>query len=431
MAVNELLERPVALKLTNVKKVYRLGQFSSSTLKEELQRRREERKERKEGKVKKESESSRILPDNTFLALNDINLTIYEGEAVGIIGKNGAGKSTLLKLISRVTAPSAGEIEIYGRVTSMLEVGTGFHYEMTGKENIYLNGAILGMTKDEIDSKLEDIIDFSEVRDFIDTPVKRYSSGMYVKLGFSVAAHLESEIIIMDEVLAVGDMEFQTKCLDKMKEVVEKEGRTVLYVSHNMNTIKRLCSRCIVLDEGGIVFDGNVDEAINIYFGSDKTSKVFIDYREIERLPWLTDTKARFISAEIVGKNNTSFLRGDRMNLRFIWQNDKDIQNLSLRVEVLSTEKTAVGTAFLYDFYSGRKGETGEVEVELDLSYLASETYTLNYVLFEKNEYGINCNVDCVYGHKFTIEPDGIINWDTRYWGRVVLPDLKVRREEI
>ena len=174
------------------------------------------------------------------------------GDALGIIGHNGAGKSTLLKLLSRVTAPTAGSISYNGRITSMLEVGTGFHGELTGRENIYMNGAILGMTKKEIDAKMEQIIDFSEVRQFIDTPVKRYSSGMYVKLAFSVAAHLDSEIMIMDEVLAVGDMAFQKKCLDKMREAADKEGRTVLYVSHNMNTIRQLCDRCIVLEHGRI-----------------------------------------------------------------------------------------------------------------------------------------------------------------------------------
>ena len=177
------------------------------------------------------------------MALNGVDLTVYKGEALGIIGGNGAGKSTMLKLLSRVTAPTEGEIDIYGRIASMLEVGTGFNGEMTGRENVYLNGAILGMTKAEIDAKMEQIIEFSEVREFIDTPVKRYSSGMYVKLAFSVAAHLDSEIMIMDEVLAVGDMAFQKKCLDKMRDAAKQEGRTVLYVSHNMDTIRQLCDR--------------------------------------------------------------------------------------------------------------------------------------------------------------------------------------------
>ena len=175
------------------------------------------------------------------MALNGVSLKVHKGEALGIIGGNGAGKSTLLKLLSRVTSPTEGKITLNGRIASMLEVGTEFHGDLTGRENVYMNGAILVMTKAEIDSKMDDIIEFSEVRDFIDTPVKRYSSGMYVKLAFSVAAHLDSEIMIMDEVLAVGDMAFQKKCLDKMKSAVKESGKTVLYVSHNMNTIRQLC----------------------------------------------------------------------------------------------------------------------------------------------------------------------------------------------
>ena len=234
--------REIAVKIQGVKKRYKLGQIGGGTLQADLQS--------WWAKVRgKEDPNTKIgenrIAGETFMALNGIDLTIYEGERVGIIGRNGAGKSTLLKLLSRVTAPTEGDIDIYGRITSMLEVGTGFNGEMTGRENIYMNGAILGMTKAEIDSKMEDIIEFSEVRDFIDTPVKRYSSGMFVKLAFSVAAHLDSEIMIMDEVLAVGDMSFQKKCLDKMREVADTEGRTILYVSHNMNTIRRLCDRCI------------------------------------------------------------------------------------------------------------------------------------------------------------------------------------------
>ena len=255
--------REVAIRLSGVKKRYKLGQIGGGTLQADLQSwwARVRGKEDPNTKIGQEQR----LVGQTFMALNGIDLTVYKGEALGIIGANGAGKSTMLKLLCRVTAPTEGEIDLYGRVSSMLEVQTGFNGEMTGRENIYMRGAILGMTKAEIDAKIEQIIDFSEVRDFIDTPVKRYSSGMSVKLGFSVSAHLDSEIIIMDEVLAVGDMAFQKKCIDKMREAAKQEGRTVLYVSHNMNTIRQLCDRCIVLDKGKIVFDGDVEEAISIY----------------------------------------------------------------------------------------------------------------------------------------------------------------------
>ena len=233
---NKQENRPVAIHLSGVKKMYKLGQIGGGTLTADLQSwwARVRGKEDPNTKIG----TDQRLVGKTFMALNGVDLTIYKGEALGIIGTNGAGKSTLLKLLSRVTAPTEGEIDIYGRITSMLEVGTGFHGEMTGRENVYLNGAILGMTKAEIDAKMDQIIEFSEVGDFIDTPVKRYSSGMYVKLAFSVAAHLDSEIMIMDEVLAVGDMKFQHKCLGRMGDAADNEGRTVLYVSHNMNTVR-------------------------------------------------------------------------------------------------------------------------------------------------------------------------------------------------
>lgn len=242
-----------AIKISNVKKKYRLGQIGGATLQADLQSWWSRVRHKEDPNLKVDFDQRLIGTE--FLALNDINLTIRKGESVGIIGGNGAGKSTLLKLISRVTAPTEGTIEVNGRIASMLEVGTGFHPEMTGLENIYLNGAILGMTDKEIEEKVEDIIDFSEVRDFIDTPVKRYSSGMYVKLAFSVAAHLNAEILIMDEVLAVGDVKFQQKCLQKMKDASVREGKTVLYVSHNMSTIRQLCDRVIVLKEGKVQFE--------------------------------------------------------------------------------------------------------------------------------------------------------------------------------
>ena len=235
MSANE--KRPV-IEVTGLKKQYKLGQIGGGTLTHDLQ----SWWARVRGK---EAPNTVIGTDQrlfgqTFMALNGVDLTVYQGEALGIIGRNGAGKSTLLKLLSRITAPTEGEIKIRGRVASMLEVGTGFHPEMTGRENVYLNGAILGMTRAEIDAKMAEIIEFSEVGDFIDTPVKRYSSGMFVKLAFSVAAHLDSEIMIMDEVLAVGDMKFQKKCLTKMRQAARRDGKPVHYVSHNKATIRDL-----------------------------------------------------------------------------------------------------------------------------------------------------------------------------------------------
>lgn len=208
--------------------------------------------------------------DSVFLALKDVSFEVNEGEVLGIIGKNGAGKSTLLKILSQITEPTSGKIEINGHVASLLEVGTGFHPELSGRENIYMNGTILGMTRREIDSKLDEIIEFSGVEKFIDTPVKFYSSGMKVRLGFSVAAHLEPEILIIDEVLAVGDFEFQKKCLGKMNDVAG-QGRTVLFVSHQMDAITRICTRVVLLENGELFFNGNSGIAVKRYLGQEES----------------------------------------------------------------------------------------------------------------------------------------------------------------
>ena len=206
-----------------------------------------------------------------FWALNDINFEVNKGEIIGIIGRNGAGKSTLLKILSKITPPTKGEIKINGRVGSLLEVGTGFHPELTGRENIFLNGAILGMTRHEIAKKFDQIVEFSGIEKFLDTPVKYYSSGMYVRLAFSVAAHMEPDILIVDEVLAVGDAEFQKKCLGKMEEVTKQKGRTILFVSHNMSAIEKLCNRCILLDSGNIIKEGRSKDVIDFYL-NDKSN---------------------------------------------------------------------------------------------------------------------------------------------------------------
>lgn len=250
------------IRVKNLSKQYALGgeQKQYVTLRESLIE-----TARKPLKILKDKQSEKA---NEFWALKDINFEVMPGEVVGIIGRNGAGKSTLLKILSRITEPTTGHIELYGRVGSLLEVGTGFHPELTGRENIYLNGAILGMRQTEIAKKFDEIVDFAEIEEFLDTPVKRYSSGMYTRLAFAVAANLEPEILIVDEVLAVGDAEFQKKCLGKMKSVSDKEGRTVLFVSHQMGAVRQLCQRGIYLSGGEINFIGSADEAINFYLSS-------------------------------------------------------------------------------------------------------------------------------------------------------------------
>lgn len=221
------------------------------------------------GQLRKAQREAAESGEEEFWALKDVSFEIRRGERVGIIGRNGAGKSTLLKILSRITEPTTGRVEIRGRVASLLEVGTGFHPELTGRENIYLNGAILGMTRREIRSKFDEIVDFAEVEKFLDTPVKRYSSGMYVRLAFAVAAHLEPEILVVDEVLAVGDASFQKKCLGKMEDVSLGSERTVLFVSHNMEAISRLCPRTVYFQQGGISFDGDTAQSVKSYFQVD------------------------------------------------------------------------------------------------------------------------------------------------------------------
>jgi lipopolysaccharide transport system ATP-binding protein len=252
--------RPI-VKVENLGKQYRLGGAESAyeTLREALVR----AAQAPFGRWRRDADDGRFL-----WALKGVNFEVRPGEVVGIIGRNGAGKSTLLKVLSRITEPTTGRVELYGRVGSLLEVGTGFHPELTGRENIFLNGAILGMRREEIAQKFDEIVAFSEIEKFLDTPVKRYSSGMYVRLAFAVAAHLESEIMIVDEVLAVGDAKFQRKCLGKLGDV-KKMGRTILLVSHNMPNILRLCERVILLDRGEVVADGGPDEVIGVYMNTD------------------------------------------------------------------------------------------------------------------------------------------------------------------
>lgn len=252
-----------------------------------------------------------------FWALQDISFDVQEGEVLGIIGRNGAGKSTLLKVLSRITEPTTGQITLRGRVASLLEVGTGFHPELSGRENIFMNGAILGMTRQEIRSKFDEIVAFAEVERFIDTPVKRYSSGMYVRLAFAVAAHLEPEILLIDEVLAVGDVEFQKKCLGKMGEIARTGGRTVLFVSHNLGSVKQLCSKAILLDRGKVAFQGPVEETVNQYLANSKPASAYVRLRD-PVAPFGVDDVAHFTAISLHdsdGNPKDNFVIGDDLHI--------------------------------------------------------------------------------------------------------------------
>ena len=423
--------REVAIRLSGVKKKYKLGQIGGGTLTADLQ----SWWARVRGK---EDPNSMIGTDQrligqTFMALNGIDLTVYKGEALGIIGGNGAGKSTMLKLLCRVTAPTEGDIDIYGRIASMLEVGTGFNGEMSGRENVYMNGAILGMTKAEIDAKMEDIIEFSEVREFIDTPVKRYSSGMFVKLAFSVAAHLDSEIMIMDEVLAVGDMAFQKKCLTKMRSAAKQDGRTVLYVSHNMNTIRQLCDRCIVLDKGRVIFEGDVDDAIELYMSASHSEWAegqteFNLTNAISRSPY-TACDAKITYLKLLDKDFALYRIGEHLRMQLRVHSNKAFKDLRLRLELRYSDDTPVGTMPMVSL--GHVGENQDTEflVDFDTSSLTNGKFRVDTVLFEMDDVGNSYDEELLLpAFFFEVQDSEDIVWNQTNWGHVRFPEAKVQR---
>ncbi|MFV0530357.1 MAG: polysaccharide ABC transporter ATP-binding protein [Flavobacteriales bacterium] len=314
----------LALKAENISKQYRLGQVGTGTLSHDLNRfwHRVRGKEDPYLKIGEANDRSTKGESEYVWSLRDINFEIEQGDAVGIIGRNGAGKSTLLKLLSKVTKPTTGKMYTKGRVASLLEVGTGFHPEMTGRENIYLNGAILGMTRKEITRKFDEIVDFSGVERYIDTPVKRYSSGMYVRLAFAVAAHLESEILIIDEVLAVGDAEFQKKCLGKMNDVSKGEGRTILFVSHQMGSIATLCKKGIFLENGKLISFGKIDDIIEKYTMSGIS--------DLAKYIATNHDKSFFVESCELLRNNiqcNEFLNNDTATARIILKNKDKVKN--------------------------------------------------------------------------------------------------------
>ncbi|TYZ29822.1 ABC transporter ATP-binding protein [Selenomonas caprae] len=415
----------IAIKIENLKKQYTLGAIGGRTLNAELQ----SWWARKCGKEDPNLKLGQDYADfgESFYALNGINLEIKQGEAVGIIGGNGAGKSTMLKILSRVTAPTEGDVWINGRIASMLEVGTGFHGELTGRENIYMNGAILGMTKKEVDQKMESIIDFSECRQFIDTPVKRYSSGMYVKLAFAVASHLDAEIMIMDEVLAVGDMAFQKKCLGKMSDEAHG-GKTVLYVSHNMATIRNLCTRCIVLDKGRMIFDGEVEKAIDVYMnGVASDLRINYNFDGKKRSALERGTKIYIHDFSFVGKKIAKYFSSEKMKFCLKIEGKEDITDLRIRLEIRTIDGTNVGMSESLPLINIRKGETLVERYCFDIANLAEGSYTLRLTLFELNDLGYHKGLDetteLIYFD--VVEDDNNrTNWLPQYWGQVKLPSV-------
>ena len=419
--------KEVAIKIEHVSKQYRLGSIGGGTLKGDLQSWIAHMR----GKEDPNSIIGSKQPSKTgerFLALDDINLSVKKGEAIGIIGHNGAGKSTLLKLLSRVTAPTSGTISYNGRIASMLEVGTGFHPELTGRENVYMNGAILGMTKTEISSKMDQIIEFAEMSRFIDTPVKRYSSGMYVKLAFSVAAHLDSEIMIMDEILAVGDMKFQQKCLGRMGDAANEEGRTVLYVSHNMSTIRRLCTRCIVLDHGKLIYDGNVEKAIGIYSDCQTKTQYHYDFSQQKRLAE-KQMNLQFLSLDVLNSPEEEIKSGDSIKTVVHCKANTDFSNMGIRMEIFTPDGSVAGAMLSECCISAKAGESFDLYLEVNTSHLAPGNYRFDMLAFQRNSFGTESWCDRVSG-ALVIElyktNDSDLEWLPQYWGHTRFNDILI-----
>ena len=343
-----------AIEFNNISKLYRLGLVSTGTLAHDLKRWWTINVRRKEDpylKIGETNDRSTKGESDYVWALKDIDFKVEQGDVVGIIGKNGAGKSTLLKLLSKVTAPTTGEIRARGRIGSLLEVGTGFHPEMTGRENIYMNGAILGMTKAEIDRKLDEIVDFSGCERYIDTPVKRYSSGMMVRLGFAVAAHLDPEILVVDEVLAVGDAEFQKKAIGKMQDVSRGEGRTVLFVSHNMNSIRALCMNGILLNNGKIQCVGEIEKVVSEYLTSNKVNdiKKKVIVSDAHRIYAANHEKGILFESFEFGKDNPIYASDEEIELLITLKSASSVSGARINCTIFDKGDNPIGTCSSFE----------------------------------------------------------------------------------
>ncbi|MEE9409094.1 MAG: ABC transporter ATP-binding protein [Polaribacter sp.] len=385
------------LKVENLSKQYRLGTVGTGTIGHDLNRFFAKIRGKEDPYLKIGESNDRTSKGNSdyVWALKDIDFEVKKGEVLGIIGKNGAGKSTLLKILSKVTGPTTGSIKYNGRIASLLEVGTGFHPEMTGRENVFLNGAILGMTTKEIDDKLDEIISFSGCERYIDTPVKRYSSGMTVRLAFAVAAHLEPDILIVDEVLAVGDAEFQKKAIGKMQDISNSDGRTVLFVSHNMSAIKNLCSRVVVLENGTVKFDGETDKALESYLARDIETNHSVFFKKDDK----KEKMVEFVSVNLKNQNlkiTKDFSIGDTLNIEFVVRNNSDEIKIESSVQIKSNEDVPIfhimGRDSNYEFSLDKKEESFVVSIE-DIR-LFPGIYTINLTCIGLSGLQIFDNID-------------------------------------
>jgi lipopolysaccharide transport system ATP-binding protein len=416
------MSKPI-ISVHNISKRYKLGTIGASTMRDEVEAFFARFKKPKSPATSHSLPATAPTGASEFWALRDVSFDVQPGEVLGIIGRNGAGKSTLLKILSRITEPTSGEIRVRGRIASLLEVGTGFHPELSGRENIFLNGAILGMTKAEIRAKFDEIVDFAGVEQFIDTPVKRYSSGMYVRLAFAVAAHLEPEILIVDEVLAVGDAEFQKKCLGKMKDVAG-HGRTILFVSHNMTSIAALCGRGIYMKNGMVDRVGDIDSIIKRYMeeSSVKEDSSITDLR----LPNMGN-ELEFTSIEMVGMRSNPFY-GETLAFDLHIHSHRDLEDLSIASSIFNRSGSCIGTLFCPSRFSIKAHQTKHLRLKIRNHKLAPDIYYMGFSIgnggFDKQRH----DFDIVIGRPhFEIQPHSenhtYITWQSTHWGQIHFED--------
>ncbi len=411
-------EKPIVLKIENIKKRYKIKNLS--------------KKPANKLESTKLALKTFINPNynkEDFWALKGVSFNVQQGEKVGIIGKNGAGKSTLLKIISRITEPTDGRIEMLGKISSMLEVGTGFNQELTGRENVYLNGAILGMTKAEIDEKFDEILEFSEVGKFIDTPVKRYSSGMFVRLAFAVASHLEPDILLVDEVLAVGDTRFQKKCIDKMLDIASG-GKTILFVSHQMNTIRQLCDRVIVLSEGQVVFDGDVEQGIRIYNKDLFTEKkLHYDYADLPRFQAKEHDKAEVLSLDILDNNDCIYKYGDPVEFKVkIKVKVENLGDICFRILFWQSDDTPLSVCFSKPFANIQEPGEYDFKIKINKHNLSPGTYKVTLNLLGSTSKYNEDNLDYIFPAFIfeVLNEDGTAKTWPRHWGLCSFDDVEI-----
>ena len=419
-----------AIEFDHVGKQYQLGLVSTGTLFRDLNRWWAMNVRHREDpflKIGETNDRAHKGESNYVWALKDITFNVEQGDVVGIIGKNGAGKSTLLKLLSRVTTPTVGEIRARGRIASLLEVGTGFHPEMTGRENIFMNGAIMGMTKQEIGRKLDEIIDFSGCERYIDTPVKRYSSGMTVRLGFAIAAHLDPEILIVDEVLAVGDAEFQKKAIGKMHDVAKGGGRTVLFVSHNMNAVRKLCKTGIVLTNGCISYQGTASDCIDQYIASNQNSNTA--FKKIYDEDNIDSSKEVCIVSVGFENGKNKFNTQDDINVIVELKANKTVNSCRVNTTLFRIDDTPIGSVSNLHLFQINAGEKKKIRLTLKNHHLCVDNYYLSFSVgignfttgqrdFDFALKAISFSIDNYSGNT----DESVLQWNEMAWGNIMLP---------